>query len=362
MRTALLLLLIGTSAPVLAEPLYGDRPQAREERREARAAQWEAAREERADRVIRRRSNEEGAAEARLVPPAPSAGERPRPLERLRERFGGTERPDTAPFGRLERRRVAETVADAERASPGVRIIEAPEAVASERPRRPRLTRDSIAEAPGPAIIEAPRPSSRTREAVAGAPGPRMLDAPGTHRRTGDSVADWRLRDRGAGTAPQLVEERAGSTPESMRDPIRRRIERFVGGRDAPVVSREPREGTQPPAPAAQRRTRFVSDDWRGHWRRDRRYDWYNWRRGHRDRFHLGFYFDPFGWGYRRYSAGWRLWPAYYSSSSYWLQDAWYYRLPYAPPGYRWIRYYNDAVLVDTWDGRVADVIYNFFW
>jgi Ni/Co efflux regulator RcnB len=36
--------------------------------------------------------------------------------------------------------------------------------------------------------------------------------------------------------------------------------------------------------------------------------------------------------------------------------------MPYAPPGYRWIRYYDDLVLVDTWDGRVADVIYDFFW
>jgi Ni/Co efflux regulator RcnB len=55
------------------------------------------------------------------------------------------------------------------------------------------------------------------------------------------------------------------------------------------------------------------------------------------------------------------MWPSYYRSS-YWLSDPWRYRLPYAPPGYRWIRYYDDLVLVDTWDGRVVDVIYDFFW
>ena len=38
------------------------------------------------------------------------------------------------------------------------------------------------------------------------------------------------------------------------------------------------------------------------------------------------------------------------------------YRLPYAPPGYRWIRYYDDAMLIDTWDGTVVDVIRDFFW
>ncbi|MGI8612320.1 MAG: RcnB family protein [Sphingomicrobium sp.] len=36
--------------------------------------------------------------------------------------------------------------------------------------------------------------------------------------------------------------------------------------------------------------------------------------------------------------------------------------MPYAPTGYRWIRYYDDALLVDTWDGRVVDVIRDFFW
>jgi Ni/Co efflux regulator RcnB len=55
------------------------------------------------------------------------------------------------------------------------------------------------------------------------------------------------------------------------------------------------------------------------------------------------------------------MWPSYYRSS-YWLNDPWRYRLPYAPPGYRWIRYYDDALLVDTWDGTVVDVIYGFFW
>jgi Ni/Co efflux regulator RcnB len=38
------------------------------------------------------------------------------------------------------------------------------------------------------------------------------------------------------------------------------------------------------------------------------------------------------------------------------------YRLPYAPAGYVWIRYWNDALLVDTWSGQVVDMIPNFFW
>jgi hypothetical protein len=36
--------------------------------------------------------------------------------------------------------------------------------------------------------------------------------------------------------------------------------------------------------------------------------------------------------------------------------------LPYAPAGTVWVRYYNDAVLVDTFTGEVLDVVYDFFW
>jgi Ni/Co efflux regulator RcnB len=126
-----------------------------------------------------------------------------------------------------------------------------------------------------------------------------------------------------------------------------------------PIVSNIPREGTQPPL----RTQHSVRHDthWTTEWRNDRRYDWRHWRDRHRSSFHLGFYYDPFGWNYRRYSIGWRLWPSYYSSS-FWINDPWQYRLPYAPPGYRWIRYYDDAILVDTFSGEVVDVLYNFFW
>jgi len=127
-----------------------------------------------------------------------------------------------------------------------------------------------------------------------------------------------------------------------------------------PVISHTPREGTQPP-PRTDFARRTASMHWNTDWRHNHRYDWWNWRRTHRNYFHLGFYYDPFGWGYRPYSIGWRLWPAYYSSR-YWISDPWQYRLPYAPPGYRWIRYYDDLLLVDMWDGQVVDVVYDFFW
>ena len=136
-------------------------------------------------------------------------------------------------------------------------------------------------------------------------------------------------------------------TPNVMRD------------RHPLVVSNTPRQGTQPPLRVENRRSPAVQ--WSTNWRHNNKYDWRNHRNHHRSLFHLGFYYDPFGWGYSPFQIGWRLWPAYYSNR-YWINDPWQYRLPYAPPGYRWVRYWNDALLVDTWTGTVVDMIPGFFW
>ncbi len=100
---------------------------------------------------------------------------------------------------------------------------------------------------------------------------------------------------------------------------------------------------------------------WGTHWRNDRRYDWRDWRKRNRRSFNLSFYIDPFGFGYQRMNYGWRLFPSYYRSN-YWLNDPWQYRLPPAYGPYRWVRYWDDALLVDTYSGEVVDVIHDFFW
>ena len=158
------------------------------------------------------------------------------------------------------------------------------------------------------------------------------------------------------------AEQRNRALRQNRRDGTLRQSDREVPRtfrNRVPVVSDTPREGTQPPLRTASRDHQTHS--WSDRWRYDSRYDWQNWRSRHRSLFRLGYYYDPFGWSYRPYDVGWRLWPSYYSSR-YWISDPWDYRLPYAPPGYRWIRYFDDAILVDTWTGEVADVIYNFFW
>lgn len=120
--------------------------------------------------------------------------------------------------------------------------------------------------------------------------------------------------------------------------------------------------GTTTTAPTGQTtRHRDGGHRWSGDWRKDRRYDWNRYRDRHRSTFRLGIYFDPYGYQYRRYSIGWAMWPNYYRSS-YWLDDPWMYRLPPAFGPYRWVRYWDDALLVDIYTGEVVDVIYSFFW
>lgn len=102
---------------------------------------------------------------------------------------------------------------------------------------------------------------------------------------------------------------------------------------------------------------------WDRDWRRDSRYDWQGWRAANRGYYHMPAYYAPYGWdyGYRRFSIGIFLTSGLFASN-YWIDDPAYYRLPPAYGTLRWIRYYDDALLVDMRDGYVVDVVYDFFW
>ena len=201
---------------------------------------------------------------------------------------------------------------------------------------------------------------------------PRLVRAPrhvsesvAVEQPAGDSVRNWRSNERKAGRRESSIEERiarraptagSGDLVQAKR-PVPRTFERAERR-----ISRRPILGTEPPAPrTATALAAKPARHWRSDWRRDHRYDWRNWRRHHHSHFHFGFYSDPFGWDYFRYGVGWRLWPSYYRNS-FWLNDPWRYRLPPAYGPYRWIRYYNDALLVNIYSGQVVDVEYDVFW
>lgn len=106
--------------------------------------------------------------------------------------------------------------------------------------------------------------------------------------------------------------------------------------------------------------SRWASAGWNRDWRSDRRYDWRSYRNNHRSTFRLGIYYDPFGYRYQPFNIGYSMAPVYFGQQ-YWIDPA-LYSLPFPPPGTAWVRYWDDAVLVDLYSGQVVDVIHSFFW
>lgn len=102
---------------------------------------------------------------------------------------------------------------------------------------------------------------------------------------------------------------------------------------------------------------------WNRDWRRDQQYDWQRYRYSNRNLFRANPYYAPRGWsyGYQRFSIGIVL-NSLLWDQQYWINDPNDYRLPPAYGPYRWVRYYDDVLLVDTRNGQVVDVINDFFW
>ncbi len=104
------------------------------------------------------------------------------------------------------------------------------------------------------------------------------------------------------------------------------------------------------------------SRQWDRRWRDNSRYNWRGYRDSHRHVYRAGRYYSPYNsWSYRRLSVGFFLDSLFYSNR-YWINDPWQYRLPAADGPYRWVRYYDDILLVNIYTGEVVDVINDFFW
>lgn len=78
-------------------------------------------------------------------------------------------------------------------------------------------------------------------------------------------------------------------------------------------------------------------------------------------RFHFGAYRRPQGWYYRRWGFGDFL-PAAFFVNSYWLTNYLAFGLDPPPPGLVWVRYGDDALLVDRYSGEVVQVVYGVFY
>lgn len=89
------------------------------------------------------------------------------------------------------------------------------------------------------------------------------------------------------------------------------------------------------------------------------RYDWRQYRDTNRALYARGTWRAPFR--YTSFRVGRPIAPAYYSSR-YVILDPWRYHLPPTRGYQRWVRHYNDVLLVDTRRGVVIDVYRGFYF
>lgn len=80
-----------------------------------------------------------------------------------------------------------------------------------------------------------------------------------------------------------------------------------------------------------------------------------------RHRFHAGIYRAPRGYRYRRWHFGQFL-PGIYWNRNYWITDFLAFGLFAPPPGYVWVRFGPDALLIDEYTGEIIQVDYGVFF
>ena len=213
------------------------------------------------------------------------------------------------------------------------------------------------------------RAADETQERV---PGARRVDGvqrdnQGTSERSRERVLERQQADSArTGAGDSVRRWRSGDRDNASEGSTLRRRERQVRTipDTQPSATTQGRRGGIARAYDGRQRRDYRDGNyrrWSDNWRNDRRYDWRRWRDRNRSLFRLGFYYDPFGWSYRRWSIGSFLFPSYYGSR-YHLNDPWRYRLPPAYGPYRWVRYWDDALLVNIYTGEVVEVMHNFFW
>jgi len=76
---------------------------------------------------------------------------------------------------------------------------------------------------------------------------------------------------------------------------------------------------------------------------------------------HIAPFIYPRGWAYRRWVIGATL-PAIFLEPDYYYADWAALGLPPPEPGFQWVRYGPDLLLVDVDTGQVADVVYGAFY
>ncbi|MBS0483248.1 MAG: RcnB family protein [Proteobacteria bacterium] len=180
---------------------------------------------------------------------------------------------------------------------------------------------------------------------------------------TGDRRADWQNRDgerwRGNNQARDNDQWRGQQNRDQRwRDNNQSRYNDQWRGQQ----NRDQRWRGNNPSWAGNQYRGNSYRNWDRRWRDNDRYDWRSYRRYNPSVYRWGTYYAPYrDYSYRRLSIGFFL-DTMFFGSNYWINDPWQYRLPDVYGPYRWVRYYDDALLVNVYNGEVVDAIYGFFW
>jgi Ni/Co efflux regulator RcnB len=95
-------------------------------------------------------------------------------------------------------------------------------------------------------------------------------------------------------------------------------------------------------------------------WHKPRAAQWY-WRGKWVNRVHGPAFHYPVGWSYRYWTIG-DILPGLFLSSAYYYDNVRPLGLRVPPPGYRWVRYGPDLLLVNLRTGSVEQVAYGVFY
>lgn len=93
--------------------------------------------------------------------------------------------------------------------------------------------------------------------------------------------------------------------------------------------------------------------------RQEARQDWRDYRQNNRNMYARGNWRAPFR--YQRWNTGAQIRPSYYAPR-YYINDYGRYRLHTPGRNLRWVRHYNDVLLINVRTGRVVEVNRDFFW
>ena len=96
--------------------------------------------------------------------------------------------------------------------------------------------------------------------------------------------------------------------------------------------------------------------------KRHRSFDIHPWQRNFhaQQRHRWQPYQRPQGWYFRRWVFGMVL-PTFFWTRQYWIENYWEFGLPDPPYGFVWVRYGDDALLVNVRSGYILQTVYDLF-